>query len=913
LKKLRVILLLPLMLLGAFLVPIPAHAATGVVSVNGGALVTAPSSATTVSVPIRISGSDNLNGFDIQVYANINFTDAASVSLASSILGTGSAIVLECIDGVLIAGTTCSATDGIGVVHLAATEALGAPTVPGNGLLFTINYNIRGLTPGTPITFQKGCTGTSVSSGACVTVANGGAVPLSETVLPGSFANQIDFTIATKFPKYSTPASTSIGVGISYASLGGYQDILTESYAVSPVGPTCTFASGASGVDLTVSKTGSDTLNCSGPTGSYSVTVTATGQGIFTPPQPLLKHSTTFPLAITPADFSVSLSQSSVTVSFGTSDPSTTIKVAGVSGFGGVVSFTASSASGITGSAPTATLTNDGSGYSTGSSTLTVSVGSAVATGSYTLTVTGMSGATSHSATLTVVVPSSDFSVFAVPNSISAVRGGTVALVLNINSLGSLSGAATFTATVQPVPGQQDSAGLTNNITPAFAPATATLAAGGSLAIQFFASTIGGDAAISAGTATKTGNYTSTITATIGGVTHSVPVKFNVEDFSVGPGFCSGNNFVQTSPDSYDATIFTNTTLTGGDIAGQTIGTPCNSLTITDQPNLIFPYLSIFSSPAQILYVQTNALGGYVTDGFNGLPSVSAVNFALPGRGIKVPQLASILGPKVPAKACMVATFWPNGTQIPYAYLAANGPLILPDSGLFPFLGVIDPAHFAGVSNWGCRFDNAAYPRDVGNQPELNSFMNGFGKGTGNFGLCFPNFGPSTPCDYQNVNNPDFWGVTAMALQGTLPGDYTFQQCANNGAVQHCQTFGLTVVNATILHQLVVRKSISFSASGGSIPFKIGVTNPSLTHTVFAIVSVTGIGSFGDTFSATSGLLTISPNANVNNVALSARITASEIGETFTFSFSIAVGTDSNNLDGTSTEQSIQQTITITA
>jgi hypothetical protein len=152
-----------------------------------------------------------------------------------------------------------------------------------------------------------------------------------------------------------------------------------------------------------------------------------------------------------------------------------------------------------------------------------------------------------------------------------------------------------------------------------------------------------------------------------------------------------------------------------------------------------------------------------------------------------------------------------------------------------------------------------------------------------------------------------------MALQGTIAGDYTFQQCANNGAVQHCQTYGLTVLPAPLLHQIVVKKAISFSASGGSIPFRIGITNPSLTHTVYAIATITGIGSFGDTFTATTGLLTIAPNANVNNVALSAPISASEIGETFTFSISIAVGTNPNNLDGTSTEQSVQQTITITA
>ncbi len=90
------------MLLGAILVPSFAHAATGLVSVNSGNLVTASSSATTVSVPINIAGSDSLNGFDIQVYSNTSFIDGSSVSLSGSILGSGAAVVQECIDGVLI-------------------------------------------------------------------------------------------------------------------------------------------------------------------------------------------------------------------------------------------------------------------------------------------------------------------------------------------------------------------------------------------------------------------------------------------------------------------------------------------------------------------------------------------------------------------------------------------------------------------------------------------------------------------------------------------------------------------------------------------------------------------------------------------------------------------------------------------
>src|SRR5260370_4764503 len=117
----------------------------------------------------------------------------------------------------------------------------------------------------------------------------------------------------------------------------------------------------------------------------------------------------------------------------------------------------------------------------------------------------------SHSAMITVNVPGSDFSIFAVPNSISAVRGGSVALVLNINSLGSLSGTASFSASVSPVPGQQDSAGLTNNITPSFAPIPPTLTSACNLQVSFFASTVSGGPAINAGTATPTANYTPPI------------------------------------------------------------------------------------------------------------------------------------------------------------------------------------------------------------------------------------------------------------------------------------------------------------------------------------------------------------------------------------------------------------------
>jgi hypothetical protein len=924
LKKISTLFIVQLMLLGALLINPSVHAATGIVSINGGSPVQVSQSATTVSVPIQISGSDALNAFDIQVFADSSLLTATGVSLFGSVLSNSPTIVLECINGVLVAGTSCSTNDGPGVVHLSVVQTSLTCVTTGcttTGVLFTINYNIVGQTTGTPINFNTGCSKTSTGTSDCVTIANGNPnqTPVPELDQATTFSNLIDFTMTPVFPNLSTPSGMSITDVINYVAIGGYQDILTETCSAT-TGLTCTLKNNS--VDLTSSTTGSDTLTVTG-TMSGSVTVNATGQNIFFPGVPHRSHLVIIPVAIQSPDFSVSLSQSKVTVSAGSSDSSTNVNAQGFGGFSGTVSFASSTVdssnmlvSGITGTAPTVTLTNDGSGYSTASSPLTVSVSSTVQTGNYTLTATGTSGSTTHTAapTLTVSVPGQDFSVVAVPNSITIVRGGTVSAVLSLASLGNFAGTVTFTATVTPVSGQQDSCCLTNNITPGFSPASATLTAGGTGFVAFTATSIGGTAPAS--TYTATGNYTLTIIATSGSLSHPAVITFNIIDFSIGPSFCPGNNFVQTTPDSLDATVFTNTTATGGDIAGQFIGTPCNSLTITDQPNVLFPYFSIFSAPAQVLYVQANALGGLVTNGFDGLPSISSLNPALPFNGITVPQLASVVGSDVGQnKACMVPTFANNdifasngtkifsaGQQIPYSYLAQNGPLILPSSGLYPLLGVFGIVS-PNLSHWGCRFDNAIYPRDVGNNPELNAFENSNAHGSGHFGICPPNFDPTTPCDYQNILNPDFWGVTAMALQGTLAGSYSFQQCGQGGVIKHCNTYGLNVVHAPVVTQISYTKKLSVSKTGGVQNFKLGVTNKD-TQTIFAQVTVTAIGSFGDSFTVTSPVLTIAPLSTATNIALSFQVTSSMIGETFSFSTSIAVGLDSVNLDGSSTEAS---------
>jgi methionine-rich copper-binding protein CopC len=898
------------MLLAAFLAPSVAHAFTGVVSVNGGTLVGVPSSATTVSVPIQISSSNPLNGFDIQVFANPLILQGASVDLSGSVLPSPAKIAVECINGILVVGTTCNAQDNPGVVHLAAAT-LGSLTGSGTtGTLFTINYNIIGKSPNSPIVFSTGCTGTSVA-GDCVTINNGSPTPVPETDLGAVFSNQIDFSMAATFGSVSSTAGVPISDAISYGSLGGFSDALVETVTAS-AGLTATFVSSGSTTglaDLTAPTTASsDTLTLSAANGDYSATVQTCGATNF----PTTCHTVPISVHVGAPGFTAKLSQTSVTISRGNSDSSTKISLTGSSGFSGLVGFTASSAtSGITGSAPSATLTHDASGNSAATSTLTISVASTVATGTYSLSVTGASGSTSSPAqSISVVVPEQDFTIAAVPAAISIVRGGSVAANLVLTSLGNFAGTTTFSTVVTPVAGQQDSCCLTNNIAPAYGATSPALTAGGTLTVAFFASTVGGTSP--AASYTKTGNYTAVVTAStvglVNGVTttisHSTTIVFNVEDFSIGPAFCTDATFsngVQNTPNGNQYEVF--------------VTTPCSAFTITDQPNIVGPD----SVGPQTFWVQTNALGGLVTDGFNGTPAIAALNGELPDsrggtRGVIVPQLAPTIPAGTPSRMCLLPTFFANGTQVPYKYLAANGPWITPGLGLYLFLseiGAVPP----GLSNWGCKFDAAAFPNDHGIS-ELNDFyMTHFNHrhtktlcqvfGPGFFGNTDPG------CPYPTINNPDFFGVTAMSVVGTLPGAYTFKLCAQGGVLTHCQTFGLNVVASAIAHQLVVKKTISFATSGGSIPFKIGITNPDL-NAVFAQVTVTASGSLGDSLSATSAEVSIGANANANNIALSLPITAAMIGETFTFSFTIVESLDPNNLDGTSTAQTIQQTITIT-
>ncbi len=111
--------------------------------------------ATQARIGVYVNGSQGMDGFDITILRNHLILGPSSFSLAAadlsgSILNTITGppvIVVLCVDGQLVTGSTCAATDSVDTIHFAATTALGAALVPETGLLFTAVFNVTGTAP----------------------------------------------------------------------------------------------------------------------------------------------------------------------------------------------------------------------------------------------------------------------------------------------------------------------------------------------------------------------------------------------------------------------------------------------------------------------------------------------------------------------------------------------------------------------------------------------------------------------------------------------------------------------------------------------------------------------------------------------------------------------------------------------
>jgi hypothetical protein len=426
-------------------------------------------------------------------------------------------------------------------------------------------------------------------------------------------------------------------------------------------------------------------------------------------------------------------------------------------------------------------------------------------------------------------VPGPFFTVQAVPAAITAPRTGAATTQLTISSINNFQGTVSLSGVLT------SSSTDGNGVAPGFtlSPTSVTLSPGGVLTSLFESDSF---------STTATGNYTFTITATSGSLT---PVKLtilvNIIDFLLGSSFCPGSTIIYTTPNTNYPTVG--------------VGAQCNTLVVTNQAE------ADGGTPGT-LWQQINGLSGLASNGVQGTGAIGAFNPDVPARGTRVPELGF--------SVCLFKTFWGNGTQIPYSYLKANGPIVR-----------------AGAFN-GCRFDGATFPNDL---------AGGFA------GVLDP------PAPQGPFNNPDFFAITGEALTHTPLGTYTFQMCVQSGILVHCKTYTLVVVQAPTVTGFTYSHKISFSASHGG-HFALSVTNND-ANTLYVQVTVTGTGTAGDSFTLVSLVEKVAPGSTTPTISLQLNLTPAEVGETFVFTSTVAVGLAKDALTGTSTLQSVSSTFTV--
>jgi len=291
----------------------------------------------------------------------------------------------------------------------ASTPAGGAVSYtvsvsPVNGLTDDVSLTVSGLSESQAswsisppvITGGSGSAELTVSTATSIAA---GTYPLTITATSGATVHTAAATlVVTAPPDFSlsaTPTSRSVvaGAGTAYTvgvtSLNGFADNVALSLTGLPsaVG-TATFSpqvvTGAGSSQLSV------TTLATAAGGSYPLTITGASGGT--------SHTATVTLLVSPRDFSLSVSPSTVTIS---RRQSATYNV-GVSVIGGSVGNVALSITGLP--AGTSAVFSPNPVGSPGSSTLTVRTTSSTPRRTYTLTVTGTSGPLVHQASVTLIV-----------------------------------------------------------------------------------------------------------------------------------------------------------------------------------------------------------------------------------------------------------------------------------------------------------------------------------------------------------------------------------------------------------------------------------------------------------------------------------------------------------------------------
>jgi len=446
-------------------------------------LVSASSQAAAGSYPIQITatggGITHTQALTVTVTPQAGFTLSGTPGSVTMVQGTGATVTIS----VTVSGGFS------GKMALTVTGQPGGMTAK----LSTASFAAPGS--GTSTLTLATTTQTAPGTYTLVVTANSNGLtntlPLAVTVVPPP-----TIAISASAPSVSFAQGANAAVTLKVAGANGFNAPVTLSATGLPSGVSAGFlpasfaapGSGASVVTFTAATAAS--------LGSHTVTITAAGGGI--------TASTTLAVTVTaPPAFTLSASASSVSVAEGAT-AAVNLVVSAATGFNANVTLSASGLpSGVTASFLPQVVAAPGSG----TSKLTLAATAGATTGNHTITITATGGGITKTASIIVTVtPPPGFTLAESASSATIARGSSGSLNLTLTETGGFNAPVTVSLSGLP-------AGVAPTFSnPSLSGATFTLPV--KLAVASNA---------------KVGSYTLTITATGGGITHTVTFALTVK------------------------------------------------------------------------------------------------------------------------------------------------------------------------------------------------------------------------------------------------------------------------------------------------------------------------------------------------------------------------------------------------
>jgi uncharacterized protein (TIGR03437 family) len=339
--------------------------------------------------------------------------------------------------------------------------------------------------------------GTWSSIYSFTTAATGGftisASPSSQTVTQG---NSTAYTVTVQSQNgFSGPVSLTV------LNLPGNQVLAGTGFNPQTVTPA---ANGSIQSTLTI------VTNSSTPTGTFSMTVQGTNNGI--------NHTAGISITVNPGsvpDFTISATGPQ-TVSRGQT-VTYTVNVTSINNFNSAVSLSALGLPGnqtVTGTGfSSSTVTPSANGLA--QSTLTIITNNSTPTGTFSMTLQGVSAGITHTLGVSITVnPGSapDFTISATPGTQDVTRGQNISYLVSVTSTNSFNSAVNLS--VLSLPGNQALAGT------GFTPSTVIPSANGMVNSTLTIATSG---------STPTGTFQMTVQGVGGGITRTIGISISVD------------------------------------------------------------------------------------------------------------------------------------------------------------------------------------------------------------------------------------------------------------------------------------------------------------------------------------------------------------------------------------------------